>query len=357
MSKKTLFVVAGGSGGHILPAIQLAKQWLTNNPDGHIVFFTGSSELEKKIFKNHPHITKIVPFSLPKFSRAQWWKIPWLLTRLAYIFCTTVAYTLRYWPERVIGTGGLLAVPVCIASRGLRRRVEIYNLDVLPGKAVKALFSIAHTIFIIFPQTQLLCRWHKRNFFGKCQQTNYPLRFNDPDRNIDLAAVKNRINTALQQQNSQHPFDTTRKTIFVLGGSQGSVLLNNLIKQFVQQHQSLPIQIIHQTGAFEEQQWSEWYAANKMPAFTFNYDERVHEYYALADVIVCRAGAGTLFEIAFFQKPCIVIPLIAPTTSHQIYNARAMVEQHPSLFTILEQEHVHANPTSFMTTLRTKLAL
>jgi UDP-N-acetylglucosamine--N-acetylmuramyl-(pentapeptide) pyrophosphoryl-undecaprenol N-acetylglucosamine transferase len=154
----------------------------------------------------------------------------------------------------------------------------------------------------------------------------------------------------------QH-FSPERKTIFVLGGSQGSLLLNETIKKFVEHEPHGNYQIIHQTGAFQENSWRQFYMSHTIPAFTFGYDEHVHEYYAFADVILCRAGAGTLFEIAFFKKPCIVIPLVASTTDHQIYNARAMVEQYPELFTVVEQETAQQQPETVMAELHTRLGL
>jgi UDP-N-acetylglucosamine--N-acetylmuramyl-(pentapeptide) pyrophosphoryl-undecaprenol N-acetylglucosamine transferase len=355
MNHKTLFVVAAGSGGHILPAIQCTRQWLENNPSGSVVFFTGTSELEGKIFRNYPFITTVVRLSMPQFSRRRWWLIPWVALRSIILVGISIAYNIRYRPEKIISTGGILALPLCIATRCCRRRVEVYNLDVIPGKAIRALLPFAHVIHTIFHQTQKKCCAYKKDFSYKCVPATYPLRFNESHRTIDTTSVIERINT-LSAQCSRLHFDSSRKTIFVLGGSQGSLLLNDIIKNFVEhevQHKNF--QIIHQTGAFQEHTWEKFYADHGVQALTFSYDERVHEYYALADVILCRAGAGTLFEIAFFKKPCIVIPLVASTTDHQVYNARAMAEQYPELFTVIEQQELLNKPECSTQALRRHL--
>ncbi len=344
MANPTLFVVAAGSGGHIIPAIQGAQQWHEKNPTGSIIFFTGTSELEKKIFRNHPFIGTVIHLSLPQFSRRRWWLIPWIALRSFVFTCVGIVYNLVYRPEKIISTGGLLALPLCLATRCCRRRVEVYNLDVIPGKAVRALLPFAHVIHTAFPQAQKKCYAYKKDYSYKCVTTPYPLRFDQHHRNTDKNDVIARINLMLAQRSQSQQFDGSRKTIFVLGGSQGSMLLNDLIKKFIEQEASENnFQIIHQTGAFQEHQWNSFYAEHAIPALTFSYDERVHEYYVLADVILCRAGAGTLFEVAFFNKPCIVIPLVASTTDHQVYNARAMAEQYPELFTVIEQQDVMNN--------------
>ncbi len=357
MSKKTLFVVAAGSGGHILPALQLAQQWKQQNPDSEIIFFTGTSELEQKIIKSRPYLTDVKHFHMTQFSLRRWWLIPIIIIQFTVIFFKSLWYTVQYQPEKIISTGGLMSIPTCIAVRCCRKRVEAYNLDVVPGKAVKALLPFANIIFITFPQTKPRCMWLKKDFSYKCQLVTYPLRFTEKDRAINTNKVITRINEQLQQQNYHHIFDTHRKTIFVLGGSKGSGLLNSLIKDFIEKNPeySQKIQILHQTGAFQENEWIDWYETQKIPAFVFSFDERINEYYVLADLIICRAGAGTIFEIAFFGKKCIVIPLIAPTTQHQIQNAHAIAEQYPQLFTVLDQNLITKNAQIFSETMRTLL--
>ncbi|MFA6263045.1 MAG: UDP-N-acetylglucosamine--N-acetylmuramyl-(pentapeptide) pyrophosphoryl-undecaprenol N-acetylglucosamine transferase [Candidatus Babeliales bacterium] len=357
MTNKKLFVVAAGSGGHILPAIQCTRQWLENNPSGSVVFFTGTSELEKKIFRNYPFITHIVRLSMPQFSLRRWWLIPWVALRSVLLVGIGIAYNLRHRPEKIISTGGLLSIPLCIATRCCRRHVEIYSLDALPGKAVRALLPFAHVVHSTFWQAHKKLCFYNKDFSYKCVPAAYPLRFNESHRNVSATQVIERINTLLGQQSGVQHFDASRKTVFVLGGSQGSMLLNEVIKNFVEQNsKNQKYQIIHQTGAFQEHAWNQFYATHEIPAFTFGYDERVHEYYAVADVILCRAGAGTLFEIAFFKKPCIVIPLVASTTDHQIYNAQAMAELYPELFTIIEQGVASGDQNIVLQALQAKLS-
>jgi UDP-N-acetylglucosamine--N-acetylmuramyl-(pentapeptide) pyrophosphoryl-undecaprenol N-acetylglucosamine transferase len=73
----------------------------------------------------------------------------------------------------------------------------------------------------------------------------------------------------------------------------------------------------------------------------------VEPFYVAADLIICRAGAGTLFEIAFFHKKALVIPLEIETTDHQVDNAFAIAQQYPQLFTVLRQGDIQKNPELF----------
>ncbi len=341
----TLFVVAGGSGGHILPALHIAQAWRNHNQTSNIIFFSGSSDVEKKALHNAP-VDRIVTMALGKYSLRQWWTLPWRALQATGILIQGLYYCLRYQPERMITTGGLLAIPLGLAAWITRTPLDVYELNVIPGKAIKALMPFASKIYCVFPQSKQYCRWGKRDFSSKCVITHYPLRFTAQDKVVDHAALFERINAALKTHDAQLHFSSSRTTLFIVGGSQGSAFLNNQVKEMIVRHKSLAqrLQVIHQTGSFNETDWQTWYAQQHIPAFTFSYDKRIHEYYKAADLIISRAGAGTLFEIAFFHKPCIVIPLIADTTTHQQENAYAMAERYPALFDVLQQVDVATNP-------------
>jgi len=82
-----------------------------------------------------------------------------------------------------------------------------------------------------------------------------------------------------------------------------------------------------------------------------NYQDNPALWYVASDLILCRAGAGTLFEIHFFNKQCIVVPLEATTTLHQINNAYAMATQYPKHYIVLEQKALFSKPEKLFTCL------
>jgi UDP-N-acetylglucosamine--N-acetylmuramyl-(pentapeptide) pyrophosphoryl-undecaprenol N-acetylglucosamine transferase len=154
--------------------------------------------------------------------------------------------------------------------------------------------------------------------------------------------------------NTGELFSEARKTIFILGGSQGSVLLNTCIKNFFEQN--LPVlslvQVIHQIGAQDQFDWVGFYKNMRVPAFVFSYNEDLAACYRATDVIVCRAGAGTLFEVLFFNKRALVVPLVAQTTSHQVDNAQALAQEHLELFTVVLQQDIIQDQKIFNNTLK-----
>ncbi len=345
MIVETLFVVAAGSGGHMLPAATIAKAWYEQRPAGQVLFITGPSPLEQRIVHEQPHVTKSATITLTKASLKQWYLLPLLACQLVGAFIKSVCLLLHHKPTRVITTGGIHALPVCYAAWLMRYPIDVYELNVIPGKAIGTLLPLASKIFYVFSGT---LQHIPERYRAHCTLINYPLRFTERDRITDKTTLVTHINT---QINHQYPgsqqFTLERKTLFILGGSQGSQLLNRLTKQFLLEHhdQLATLQIIHQTGPFEEESWRQFYHDHQLPALTFSYNPEISDCYQLADLILCRAGAGTLFEIAFFNKRCIVIPLVASTTDHQVDNAHALARMHHDLVTVIEQDTATNNPT------------
>lgn len=346
MKQRKLFAVASGSGGHILPALIAAKAWHTKNQENPVIFCTGISALDKKILSEYAFLSSIRHFSIDKFSPKKFWLYPKILIQVIWACIKSFGLVIRHKPTTILSTGGLIAIPLCLAGRMLGSRIEIYELNVIPGKAVKALMPLAHVIYTPFAATKKHCHLFGCNFERKCQFCHYPIRFTEEDRRIPITNIPN--------------FQNNKKTIFLLGGSQGSRILNNALKAFLLQAQQQTldsIQVIHQTGKLDDFDWAAFYKKLNIPALTFSYHEKVRDFYNQADLIICRAGAGTIFEVAFFQKQCIVIPLVASTTAHQVENAREIAHQHPDLFTMIAQSTVTSQPTVLYHAIMEKLEI
>lgn len=356
MRSKTLFAVASGSGGHILPALIAARSWHQKNPESTVIFCTGTSSLDKKIVSNYPFLNKIISFSLDKFIPKKVWLYPKIFGQVCLVFMKSLYLVIKYKPATIISTGGLIAIPMCFAGRLFGSRIEVYELNVVPGKAVKALMPLAHVIYTPFVATKKYCRVLGLDFAHKCQQCAYPIRFTQED----VCPARNSAHPECEPLASVSKGESHRKTLFLLGGSQGSRMLNNALKDFLQNADKnvlQSIQIIHQTGKLDGFDWEDFYKKLGISAMTFSYCENVIDFYNRADLIICRAGAGTIFEVAFFQKPCIVIPLVASSTAHQVENAREIAKQYPHLFTVIEQSRLASQPAVLYNTILEKLGL
>jgi UDP-N-acetylglucosamine--N-acetylmuramyl-(pentapeptide) pyrophosphoryl-undecaprenol N-acetylglucosamine transferase len=224
---------------------------------------------------------------------------------------------------------------VCSVAWLLGIPFELYELNVVPGEAVKFLSKKAAVVHVCFAAT--------KKYFGasvRYQVTPYPLRYTQQDsvsRQVACDALG---------------IDEHKKIICVLGGSQGSRFINELMQQYVLQSADKDaFFIIHQTGVADVSTVQEAYQKQGVEALVFAYRNDIHLCYAAADVIVARAGAGTLFEILFFQKPSIIIPLETVTTAHQRDNALTMQVEHPQFFSVLLQGDIDQNPQPFFACL------
>lgn len=333
MNTKTICCVAGKSGGHIIPCLTIVQNNQINNAPANILFFSANTPLDKTILTTNKMVSWHV--MLPLSSRAGSY-IKLALNSLSS-FVLSFFYLCKYRPQEIITTGGIVAIPTCLAGFILRIPITLYSLDALPGKAIQALTPLATSIITPFATST------KHFPAQKCSVAPYPIKYQPAEHYTDTVTAQKKLGL------SPH-----KKTVLVLGGSQGSLFLNQCMQQWTNDASFTPknIQIIHQTGAIDDTDWQHFYASKNITAHAFSYYPDLALMYAAADLIICRAGAGTLFEIKFFNKKCIIIPLSTHTTDHQIYNARAMSHEYSALFHFIAQKEVEKNPTILFATIQ-----
>ena len=286
----TLCIVAGGSGGHILPALTLAQM---HSPQ-HVLFFSSTKAIDSTIA---PHVTRI-PLALPPMPGKKLWRYPGYF--LSFARCTWQAWQhLRATrPSKIISTGGQLGIPVCLAGKLLGIPIEVYELNARPGRAMRVLGKLATRVCYVFDECG--------KYLPKAEKVAYPVRFSGGAK--------------------QDPHNT----LLILGGSQGSAEVNQLVKNWITPSE---FSIIHQVGAREDMDaWQRFYAERKIPAEVFTYRHDLQECYERATHAIARAGAGTIFELAHFGIPTVLVPL-AGAQSHQVHNAQAIARQN-ELFSV-----------------------
>lgn len=322
----TLCFVAGKSGGHLLPCITQAEKFLQAYPTSQVYLFSSGTDLDTKIMQKHPNIQHYIPACLESIPYKNPWLFPLFILNLGAYFINSVYKLSMIQPAKIISFGGLNSIPVCLAGKFLGIPFDLYELNVEPGQSIKFLSYFTDTIHICFSQTA-------EYFKSKtCIISPYPIRFTENDRIFDRQKL-------LQDWN----LSEDKKTVVILGGSQGSLAVNQAIKNCILSDKEIAqnIQIIHQTGMNDQDNYKEFYKSHQIPAVVFAYNEQLQNFYNLADLIICRAGAGTLFEVNFFKKPCIIIPLQADSTDHQLKNAYAMEKMRPEYFhVVLQDENV-----------------
>lgn len=313
--------VADKTGGHVLPCITHARLEQEKNHATTYLFHT-DTPLEKSILENHPEIKGYAPYQLDRIPYNQPWKMPIAGIKFIIYFCKSFWKLWNLQPKKVISFGGFSSIPVCLAAKLLGIPVELYELNVEPGKTIKFLSRFSDHVHICFQDT---CSYFDTK---KCIQTDYPLRFSDADKTYNQSAIKKELG-----------LNPEKFTVVILGGSQGSESLNQGIVNILE---SLPenilskIQILHQAGN-TQLDLETIYQKLSIPHKVLPFYNDIIKFYQAADLIICRAGAGTIFETLFFQKKCIAIPLETQSTSHQIQNAQSMATYYPNYFTMILQ--------------------
>lgn len=337
---KIICVVAGKSGGHIIPGMTYVHNFVKAHPEYNVLFFSTDSQLDRSIIALYPYVFSYVPLKMMGIPGVKIWLYPLFFFQFMRAFFISFRQLKRMRPDRVVSMGGYISLPVCLAARALKIPVELFELNAVPGKAVLWLAPLARTIYCCFDEA--------RAYFTKyhTELAEYPLRFGYEDR---IATSGAQVQLGL---------DTKKKTLVILGGSQGSRSINELMKGFFLAYPQVAktIQVVHQAGPHGLAQLKEFYKQLGVSALVYDYDHNLQYTYCAADLIIARAGAGTLFEIGFFEKKAIIIPLEVASTGHQVDNAFAMQHldamraeylKRKPLFTVIRQADISADPVPF----------
>jgi len=212
-------------------------------------------------------------------------------------------------PDLIFSKGGHGSLPVVLAGTMLGIPIVLHESDVIPGRTNRFLSDLAGKIYVAFPENQT-----KYFSIKKMMWTGNPIRVN---------ILNGSPNNAKKIFNLKYK----KPTILVLGGSQGSQRINELIIQISSEMLKF-FEIIHQTGTYDYNRVKKQTNAlltkeekQEYHVYPFFDEEQMKHAYAASDLIVARAGAGTIFEISAIGKPSILIPLPESAQNHQLKNA------------------------------------
>jgi UDP-N-acetylglucosamine--N-acetylmuramyl-(pentapeptide) pyrophosphoryl-undecaprenol N-acetylglucosamine transferase len=301
-------MAGGGTGGHLFPAIAVARQFLRENPENRILFCGTGRPMELKIVSQ-------AGFSHRKIS-AEGFKGVGLKGRilsLLKIFAgiwESLGIIREFSPDVVVGVGGYAAVPMVMAARIRKIPIVLHEQNRVPGIANRYLSFLADRICVSFPGTQEKGFPTALRHSGKICLTGNPVR----QEIVDSA------NTEPEDLNN--PF-----TVLVIGGSQGARSINRaMIEAALWLKPAERYFIIHQTGPLDgesvERAYRDQYLACEVrPFFT-----DMARCYCRADLLICRAGASTVAEITAAGKAALFIPFPYAADDHQTVNAQSLVE-------------------------------
>ena len=303
-SKKFNAIIAGGgTGGHLYPAIAIGEEIKYRAPNVNIHYVGSIYGIEKQVLPILNEKYSLLP--IKGFQRglsfASFRKNIILPSLLLKSIIKIKSIFKNFKPDIVIGTGGYAsAIPI---KEGLKRNIPIFlqEQNSYPGITTRFFAKKADKVCIAFKEVQ-------NQIKNECIITGNPVR-----KTIGKA---NRIKSLKKFKLNQN-----YKTIFVFGGSQGSLPLNNFIKNHSQEFIKNNIQILWQTGEKEFRKYKN--IKNKFLIIK-PYISDMASAYASSDLIISRSGALTCSEITICNKPSILIPLPYSAGNHQLKNAEAL---------------------------------
>lgn len=304
---KMIMFAGGGTGGHLFPGISLAQEFNRRFPDVDIVFAGTRKGLEVRVIPPLGYRLVFIKIGgLVGKGLRQRLKVIGSLPRA---LIQALVLLVRYQPDLVVGLGGYASAPVLVAARMAAIPLVIQEQNAFPGLVNRCLAPFAAAIFIAFDKARK--KLHNRNIIN----TGNPVRA-DFIRSVESST------------GNQNAF-----LILVIGGSLGAHSLNETVPPALARlkESGIPIRVIHQTGSKELERVREAYQTSGIQAEVADFFADMERKYAQADLVICRAGALTLAELALVGRPAVLVPYPHAAHDHQQFNAQVFVEKGAAL--------------------------
>ena len=302
---KTVLFAGGGTGGHLMPALAIAQAMVDQDPSVRPYFVGAVRGVEAGVLPARPWAHELLP--LEPIYRRQWWRNLALPLRLWRTVAQAGRILEREAPVLAVGTGGYVAGPVLWAAQRRGVPTVLQEQNAYPGVVTRRLASRARQIHLGFPEAERLLHAGPRalvRFSGNPIQPPPAVR---PDR----AAAKARLGFR------------DAPLVLVVGGSQGALGINRAVAEAIGTTGSLGggVQLLWQTGSATHDQFASLRRDGVVRVEAFL--DPIGDAYAAADLVVARAGAMTMAELAAWGLPVILVPLPTAAADHQLANARA----------------------------------
>ncbi len=302
-----LLIAGGGTGGHLFPGVALAEELRAREPDAQIKFVGTARGIEARVLPDLGWDLELIEVSGLKTVGAAsaikgMFRLPkamWQARRIVKAFR----------PDAVIGVGGYASGPVVLAAKMAGIPTAICEQNSIPGLTNKMLGKLVRQVFLSFEDSQ--------RFFNakKIVMSGNPVRRDLVQKLLAAAASTD-----------------TKVHVLVVGGSQGAVAVNALAAEALSGlAKTLDLAIVHQTGEKDLEPTAAKYKDAGVTADTRAFIKDMAAAYQQADLIIGRAGATTVAELAIAGKPAIFIPYPFAADNHQELNAREMADKGAAL--------------------------
>ncbi len=296
-------IMAGGTGGHIFPGLAVAQALRERGWQVHWFGGTGSAgqpSMESQLVPPQGFAFEAIDFGGVRGKG--WVTVALLPLRLLKAFWQSIQVLRRVKPDVVLGLGGYITFPGGMMAVLLGKPLLLHEQNSVAGLANKVLASVADRVFTAFPKVLKGAQW-----------VGNPLR----------AAFLNQPEPAQRFAGRSGPLK-----LLVVGGSLGAKALNEIVPQALA---LLPPahrpEVIHQSGARQIEALRANYAAAGVSAQLTPFIDDTAQAFARADLVICRAGASTVTEIAAVGAAALFVPFPSAVDDHQTINARFLVDQ------------------------------
>lgn len=301
-----IVIASGGTGGHLYPTIAVAEEIRAERPDIRIAFIGTADRIEAREVPKAGFEFFPIDIQAPGRSIKSLSKFPF-----KYLKASRRARQLLtdLLPNAFLGGGAYLSLPAGFAARSRRIPIGLLEINAVPGRANKVLTSIADKIFVAYPEA---IEGFSKASAGKIEVVGTPVR-------ASLAASL--MNTA--EAKAFWGLRPDRKTLLVFGGSLGARSLNDAMMENVDNFIGQGYNIIWQTGKSADVKVLLSRFPDRSAVVIQEYINEMDKAYAASDLVVARAGASTLAELATLGKAAILVPYPQAVKNHQEHNARA----------------------------------
>lgn len=309
MSVNRVVISGGGTGGHIFPAVAIADEIKRRNPNAEILFVgaLGKMEMEKVPAAGY----NIVGLPIAGFQRKFTFSNFLLPFKIIGSLLKARKLLKSFQPEVVIGVGGYASGPTLKAATYLKIPTLIQEQNGFPGKTNKMLAKSVHSICTAYDG---LDRFFPKE---KIVLTGNPVR----KEMVDIANKR-------EEACAYYHMDPAKPIVLIIGGSLGARTLNRSVVNAYQKLKDSDVQVLWQSGKLYysalKSELADQHAEN---IHLVEFIERMDYAYAMADLIVSRAGAISVSELCIIGKPVILVPSPNVAEDHQTKNAMALVDK------------------------------
>lgn len=306
-----ILIASVGSGGHIFPAVALARE--LEKEKAEIVFVASKRGLDRKILAGES-FRKIYISANPMPYKPGLKMVPFFF-RLLHDGIHAFFMLLMERPRVVVGFGGYTSGAVLLAGSFLRMKTVIHEQNVVPGRTNRLLAGFADSIAVSFDETKRYFRNRNTVFTGN------PLR-------------RKSLEECRESSLEKFGLEAKKFTVLIMGGSQGARSLNNIASRgmgILPEEAKKNIQIVHIAGPGASAGLSDYYREKGIEGRVFGFVDEINAAYSVSDMAISRSGAAAIFELAAFAKPMVLVPYPGEK-NNQRFNAMFFANKNAAVY-------------------------